>query len=91
MKLRRRWWRRHAEELTCQEVGRVLQGYLDGELDGSDVPAVEAHLDACRRCGLEAASYLRIKAALAQPMPEDVDPGAIDRLREFGRQLTDDS
>ena len=49
-----------------------------------------AHLDDCRMCGLESASYERIKAALAQPMPEGADPEAIDRLRNFGRDLAGD-
>ena len=90
MRVKRRWWRRAEAPLTCREVGMVLQGYLDGELHDADAPAVEAHLDACRRCGLELSSYQRIKAALAQPMPQDVDPEAIDRLRSFGASLTDD-
>ena len=64
------------------------QGYLDGELDDADAPLVQAHLDACRRCGLEASAYDRIKAALAQPMPEEVDPEAIERLRSFGERLS---
>ncbi len=91
MRLRRRWWRRNRAELDCKEVGQVLQGYLDGELDDRDAPAVQAHLEKCRKCGLEASAYDRIKAALAQPMPEDVDPEAIARLRAFGAELTDES
>lgn len=90
MKLKRAWWRRRQPELSCREVGHVLQGYLDGELADADAPLVQAHLDKCRDCGLEASSYDRIKAALAQPMPEEVDPDAIARLRAFGAQLTED-
>ena len=90
MKLTRRWWRRGKAELNCAEVGRVLQGYLDGELADDDAVLVAAHLEDCRLCGLEAASYERIKMALAQPMPEGADPEAIDRLRQFGQNLTGD-
>ncbi len=86
MRLKRRFWRKDAE-LNCREVGQVLQAYLDGELADEDAPLVAAHLEECRLCGLEAASYERIKAALAQPMPEGADPEAIDRLRSFGRDL----
>ncbi len=68
----------------------MLQGYLDRELADGDAAQVAAHLDRCRACGLESAAYERIKAALAQPMPEGADPEAIERLREFGRSLTED-
>lgn len=90
MRLKRRFWRRNNPELSCKEVGQVLQGYLDGELDDADAPLIAAHLEKCRMCGLESASYERIKAALAQPMPEGADPEAIDRLRNFGRDLAGD-
>lgn len=89
MKLTRRWWRRN-QDLNCAEVGRVLQGYLDGELDDNGAELVAAHLDDCRLCGLESAAYERIKAALAQPMPEGADPDAIERLRQFGQNISGD-
>lgn len=88
MRLKRAFWRRKAPA-NCREVGRVLQTFLDGELRDSDAKLVAAHLDECRACGLESDSYDRIKAALAQPMPEGADPEAIERLREFGRNLAD--
>ncbi len=89
MRLRTAWWRRRSDPVNCREVGRVLQGYLDGRLADEDAVRVAAHLDRCRACGLESAAYERIKAALAQPMPEGADPEAIERLRQFGRSLTE--
>jgi anti-sigma factor RsiW len=74
--------------MTCAEVAEVLQTYLDGELEASDRPAVAAHLQACRRCGLEEAVYERIKVALARPSDEEVDPAVIERLRRFGSDLS---
>lgn len=88
MRLKRAFWRKDKTSANCREVGRVLQTYLDGELDDADAWLVAAHLDECRDCGLESASYDRIKAALAQPMPEGADPEAIARLRSFGEGLT---
>lgn len=83
-------WRRRTRAnravTTCLEVGRVLQRYLDGEVDDLTVRQVARHLEACRRCGLEASTYADIKAALAgrsRALPED----AVDRLRRFGTQL----
>jgi len=87
MRLKQAFWRK-GEAVNCREVGRVLQTFLDGELRDSDAGLVAAHLDECRECGLESAAYDRIKAALAQPMPEGADPEAIERLRRFGRDLS---
>ena len=80
-----RFRRRNGSELSCEEVGRVLQQFLDGELTGETVPKVEAHLDHCRRCGLEASVYRDVKASLARQAepPEE----SVRRLREFGEQL----
>jgi anti-sigma factor RsiW len=88
MRLRRAWWRRPETPLSCREVGRALQAYLDGELDdGADL--VAAHLEECRRCGLEESIYSDIKASLAR-RPAEVDPAAIARLRRFGTDLAKD-
>jgi len=82
---------RQGEELSCPEVGRLLQRFLDGELDDDDeIDALATHLDDCERCGLEAETYRSIKAALAERRPE-VPAESVDRLREFGEQLADDS
>lgn len=82
-------WRRHAvadRPLTCREVGRLLQRYLDGETDEPATAKVAEHLEDCRRCGLEAGIYREITAALARHatvLPE----AALIRLRRFGQQL----
>ena len=84
MKLR--WWRR--EKLSCREVGKVLQSYLDGELDELRARRVARHLEMCRRCGMAAETYAEIKRALrgsAGSPPQD----AIDRLRAFGEHLAE--
>lgn len=77
------------EQLTCPEVGRLLQRFLDDEL--SDPVAVDAladHLDACGGCGLEADTYRRIKEALATRRA-DLPADSVARLRAFGEQLAD--
>ncbi|MEQ8716087.1 MAG: zf-HC2 domain-containing protein [Acidimicrobiales bacterium] len=85
MRLRRAWWRRPDTPLSCREVGRALQAYLDGELD-DDSDLVAAHLEDCLRCGLEESVYTEIKASLARG-PAETDPEAIARLRRFGTEL----
>jgi anti-sigma factor RsiW len=72
--------------LTCREVGEVLQQYLDGHVDDDLAGRMEIHLEECRRCGLEAETYERIKATLATRRPE-LPAESVDRLRAFGEQL----
>ncbi|GIU89782.1 MAG: hypothetical protein KatS3mg010_0881 [Acidimicrobiia bacterium] len=47
---------------------------------------IAAHLEACRRCGLEAETYERIKSTLAAQRPE-MPADSVERLREFGERL----
>ena len=58
----------------CIEIGRQIQTYLDGGLDATTAAKVSTHLEACRRCGLTADDYRRLKAALAEsssPIPAE--------------------
>ena len=71
--------------MDCTQVGKVVQSYLDSELDDETARLVSAHLDECRRCGLEASVYRDLKAALAHRT--DPLPGSVDQLRNFGHQL----
>lgn len=83
-----RWlrWRREQNAASCAEVAAVLQQFLDGHVDDVTTQRVRRHLDACRRCGLEAETYTAIKDALARRRPPTEDD-AVHRLREFGRDL----
>jgi anti-sigma factor (TIGR02949 family) len=85
------WWRRMVGSpsmASCMDVGRVLQSYLDGEVDEVAARRVARHLEACRRCGLEASTYAEIKQALTR-RSRDVPQDAVDRLRRFGEDLVD--
>lgn len=84
-----RWVTRQRAVLSCMQVRRVLQRYLDGQLDEVTAKRVERHLEACRRCGLEAATYAEIKAALARR--DGLDPGAVERLTAFVGRLRHDA
>jgi anti-sigma factor RsiW len=77
---------RRDDMASCRQVGRVLQSYLDGYADEITRRRVERHLEACRRCGLEAHVYEDLKAALARRSAH-VDRFAIERLRGFARGL----
>ena len=70
----------------CIEIGRQIQTYLDGGLDPTTATRVAAHLDACRRCGLTAEDYRRLKSALAEtstPMPAE----PLQRLQALAADL----
>lgn len=74
----------------CRHVMRVLQSYLDGEVDAQTADVVAVHLEECRRCGLEAATYEAIKVALASGVEAGhvpVDPATLDRLHAFVASL----
>jgi hypothetical protein len=78
---------RAGEQLSCPEVGRLLQRFLDDELSSQhEIDSLVAHLDECRRCGLEAETYRRIKQTLQERRVE-VSPESVARLREFGERL----
>ncbi len=82
-------WRRHrGNQLECHEVARVLQTYLDDELDRTTARKVASHLDDCHRCGLEAETYRELKQRLTGLAPR-VEPEAVDRLREFVEELSE--
>lgn len=73
-------------EMSCREVGAVLQTYLDSELDEHRSAALAAHLEACKNCGLEASIVRQVTdnlASLETPVPTEV----IDRLRVFSNDL----
>lgn len=74
------------EMASCMRVMRVLQSYLDGQTDEVTAERVSKHLEACRRCGLEAATYREIKAALAR-RAAPLERASLERLRDFGSSL----
>ncbi|MGZ6802364.1 MAG: zf-HC2 domain-containing protein [Nocardioidaceae bacterium] len=71
---------------SCLEVGRQLQSFLDGEVDGLTAARLSRHLELCRRCGMRAETYRQIKRSLER-RAVDVDPDAVARLRAFGEHL----
>lgn len=76
--------RRHAR-ISCLRVVRVLQAYLDGEVDEATAERISAHLEVCRRCGMTADSYRAIKASLARQRAWDEVTRS--RLEHFARRV----
>jgi len=88
MQIKRPFWQNDDKPISCRQLGPVLQAYLDGEVDESDIDAIRAHLDACRDCGLEAETYEQLKNALSRQKPA-VPADTLDRLRAFSETLGD--
>jgi predicted anti-sigma-YlaC factor YlaD len=75
--------------LSCRQVGKILQSFLDSELDEMTTDKVAEHLEDCRRCGMAADVYLEIKASLGRDAPV-VPEESLNRLEDFARRLTED-
>jgi hypothetical protein len=81
---------RPGEDLTCAEFARLVQRFVDDEIDdGAVVEAMVAHVDVCAPCDWERETLSTIKATLAA---RRVDPPAdsVDRLRAYGTALMQD-
>ena len=80
--------RSRAREYDCKQVGRLLQRYLDDQLNESLRKKVSAHLMMCKDCGLEKETFELLKAALANHQVV-LHPDAVDRLRAFSIDIVD--
>lgn len=77
---------RRKEGISCARVQDLVQSYLDGELEGPERDRLAAHLHRCRACGVEAATYERIKTALAPAPPVE----SVERLQCFASSIVDE-
>ena len=80
---------RARDRIECMRVRPLLQSFLDGELDDARRRRVAAHLEACRRCGLEASTYESLQRRLSR-FGQPADPDAVARLTEFVDHLADE-
>jgi anti-sigma factor (TIGR02949 family) len=71
--------------MDCKDAARLVEPYLDGELDRDEARALEAHVDGCAECrdALEALGKLR--HAVRSEAPRYTAP---DALRERIRQAS---
>jgi anti-sigma factor RsiW len=73
---------------NCREVATYLHAFLDGEVDDRTAQRLAAHLEDCRKCGLEASTYRALKQALDRRSDPPLD--ALNRLHAFAEQLVAD-
>lgn len=81
--------RRDPSSLRCRKVRRLLNAFLDDEIDATLARRVAAHLEVCEHCGFEAETYRAVKRALTD-VREDLDPEIIERLERFVDHLPSD-
>ncbi len=67
-------------------MARLVQTYLDGELDLGKAEAVASHLERCERCGPDAELLEAVRHALAG-LAVPVDPDVMERLEALLHDL----
>jgi anti-sigma factor (TIGR02949 family) len=68
--------------MDCKEAARLLEPYLDGELDRDSVRALEAHVDGCAECPAALANLGRVRHAMRAEAPRYAAPASLrERIR----------
>ena len=73
---------------SCEQVGAVLQAYVDGELGPQDADRVAAHLVHCDRCEIEREVITQVVGAIRRQRP-DLEVDVVERLGRFAEQIED--
>jgi anti-sigma factor (TIGR02949 family) len=76
---------RGVKKASCCEVMRLVQSFVDGELNERRARRIAQHLDDCQNCGLEVALYQEIRESLRRQIP--IHEPTLARLKDFVRQL----
>jgi anti-sigma factor RsiW len=74
------------EDPSCEQVGAVLQAFVDGELGPHDSDLVAEHLEHCERCRIEATTVQRVIDTIRAQRVE-VAPEVQDRLTAMVDEL----
>lgn len=68
--------------MDCNEAARLLEPYLDGELDRDEARALEAHVDGCAECQAALANLGRVRHAMRAEAPRYAAPASLrERIR----------
>jgi anti-sigma factor (TIGR02949 family) len=74
--------------MECKEAARLLEPYLDGELDRTETRALEAHIDGCAECQSALANLGRVRHAIRAEAPRYAAPSALrERIRREGAPI----
>ena len=75
--------------MACSDVLKVIQAYIDGEIDAKTARKVADHLDRCHPCVNEEQIYEHIKSSLGRRR-RHVDVDVLDQLMSYGERLKTD-
>jgi len=68
--------------MDCKDAMRLLEPYLDGELDRDEARALEAHVDGCAECRAALAELGRLRHAVRSQAPRYTAPASLrERIR----------
>ncbi len=67
--------------MTCNEISKMLDDFVDGALSAEDAARVRAHADACVECGMELAALKSLRAETSV-LPREIEPDG-DLWREI--------
>ena len=65
--------------MDCKSVGKLLDLWLDGELDSARAAEVRAHLDACPECAAKTREMQGLASMLGKYMPAQTPLGLMAR------------
>ncbi len=66
--------------MNCNRVERLLDAYIDGELDGDSMLKIRDHLRICADCESELKAIRRMKILVARTLPQAPPNNLEDRL-----------
>lgn len=69
----------------CKKYSVELSAYFDGELEGEELAALEAHLDGCEGCRADLQGLERLHGAMASLSRPPLSRGSI--LEELNARL----
>jgi anti-sigma factor (TIGR02949 family) len=68
--------------MDCKDAARLLEPYLDGELDRDEARALEAHVDGCAECRDALEALGRLRHAVRNEAPHYTAPESLrERIR----------
>lgn len=77
----------HTQDISCEDVLKLLVDYLHGEVDEAKFAEIEKHLDSCRACysraEFEKALKIRVKEENAETAPETLRNRLNDLMDRF--------
>jgi len=59
-------------EIDCEDFGRRLDGFLDGELDAASLRSMALHATHCRPCGEELDRSEKLSASIVRAVEDEV-------------------